>query len=131
MSEPDVVDLMLNNGDRPGSGQFLYSNEGSQIIATILRRATGTSVLEYARTTLFDPLSIDTRPALDRPVSSQVSAADAEEYLTAGFAWPVDSAGTHLGWGLVKLTPADLAKIGTLMLNGGTWEGNQSCPKPG
>ena len=35
MSEPDVVDLMLSNGDRPGSGQFLYSNEGSQIIATI------------------------------------------------------------------------------------------------
>ena len=129
MSEPDVVDLMLNNGVRPGGGQFLYSNEGSQIIATILRRATGTSVLEYARTALFDPLEIDTRPALARPVSSQVSAADAEEYLDAGFAWPVDSAGTHLGWGLVKLTPADLAKIGTLMLNGGTWEGNQVLPQ--
>jgi CubicO group peptidase (beta-lactamase class C family) len=125
MSEPDVVDLMLSRARRPASGQFLYSNEGSQIIATILRRATGMSVLEYARTRLFDPLSIDTRPALDRPVSSQVSAADLEEYLGAGFAWPVDSAGTHLGWGLVKLTPADLAKVGTLMLNGGTWEGSQ------
>ena len=125
MSEPDVVDLMLGRARRPASGQFLYSNEGSQIIATILRRATGTSVLEYARTRLFDPLGIDTRPALDRPVSSQVSAADLEEYLGARFAWPVDSAGTHLGWGLVKLTPADLAKVGTLMLNGGTWEGSQ------
>jgi CubicO group peptidase (beta-lactamase class C family) len=129
MSEPDVVDLMLGRARRPASGQFLYSNEGSQIIATILRRATGTSVLEYARTRLFDPVGIDTRPALDRPVPSQVTEADLKEYLDAGFAWPADSSGTHLGWGLVKLTPADLSKIGTLMLNGGTWEGSQVLPE--
>ena len=49
--------------------------------------------------------------------------------------WTLDSlgrstaTGTHLGWGLMKLTPIDLSKIGTLMLNGGTWEDTAILPK--
>jgi len=128
MAEPDLVDLMLSRAHRPSAQDFLYSNEGSQIIATILRRATGASLLEYARATLFDPLDISTRPAWEDPARADVTPAEVEAYMDAGFAWPVDSDGTHLGWGLMKLTPVDMSKIGTLILNAGTWEGTQILP---
>lgn len=128
MAEADPVDRMLSRALRPSGKDFLYSNEGSQIIATILRRATGASLLEYARATLFDHLDITTRPAWEDPARSDVTSAEVEEYLDAGFAWPVDSDGTHLGWGLMKLTPVDMSKIGTLMLNAGTWEGTRILP---
>lgn len=46
----------------------------------------------------------------------------------AGFAWPVDPGGTHLGWGLVKLTPTDLLKLGQLYADKGRWIGAQVVP---
>jgi len=120
---------MLRRAHRPSGRDLLYSNEGSQIIAAILRRATGMSLLEYARATLFDPLDIGTRPAWEDPVRTDEASAEAfESWMNAGFAWPVDSDGTHLGWGLMKLTPVDMSKIGTLMLNAGAWEGTPILP---
>ncbi len=135
MSANDPVGRILGTAQENPAG-FDYSNGGGHLVSAILREATGMSVLEYARSRLFEPLGISSEPAHE-PLGVGVGADEplnplwamppeyVKAYLEAGFAWPVDPAGIHLGWGLLKLTPADLAKIGVLMADQGRWKGKQ------
>ena len=96
----------------PPIGQFGYSNADSHVLAAILRKATGQSPLEYARSHLFEPLHISsaqTSQLLARP-------EDSAAYNSAtGFVWLADPNGLHLGpWGL-KLTRAGSAESGAAM----------------
>ena len=84
----------------------MYSNLGGHLVAAVLREAVGGSVLDYAREKLFGPLGIDTSPALEPVLHSFASLTETSLYLDAGFAWPVDRAGVHLGESLLKLRPA-------------------------
>ena len=70
-------------------------------MSAILSARTGGSALAFARTHLFDPLGISTA------------------------SWPADSHGRSHGWGDLHLFPHDLAKIGELYRNGGTWKGRR------
>jgi CubicO group peptidase (beta-lactamase class C family) len=103
---------------------FGYSSAGAHLIAAVLAEATGTSVLDYARKVLFDPLGVDTEPAAE-PLAVRRNLAD---YLAADFAWPVDRQGINLGWSLLKLRPADMLALGQLVLDGGRWHGAQVVP---
>ena len=123
-TSPDWVRAILTHPARPPGKSFGYSSGGSHLLSAILVTATGMSVLDYARAKLFDPLGIPTRPAL-LPL---FDARNLDAYNTAGFAWPVDPQGLQLGFGLLKLRPQDMAKIGTLYLNGGQWQGRQLVP---
>ncbi len=109
MAAPDPVGRMLRAAPDPLGGGFEYSNQGAHLLAAVLARATGGSVLDYARSRLFEPLGIDTDPA-------------------DGFAWPVDRSGLHLGWGSLKLRPRDLLRLGQLFLGGGEWKGERVVP---
>jgi CubicO group peptidase (beta-lactamase class C family) len=109
----------------PGLDGFAYSNQGAHLLAAILTEATGMPLLDYAREVLFDPLGIDTRPAF----TGRASDENLDAWTHAGVAWPVDRAGIHLGWGLVKLTGADLLKLGRLYVDEGRWNGAQLVPK--
>ena len=92
--------------------------------SAILVEATGQSVLQYAREKLFDPLGIESRPAVEViPVGR-----DRDRYDRAGFAWPIDPQGRHLGASLMKLKPTDLAKLGELYRDEGRWQGRQIVP---
>ena len=82
------------------------------------------SVLDYARSRLFEPLGIDTRPAFEE----MLDAGNLDAFVAAGFAWPVDGSGLHLGWTGLKLRPADLVRIGQMMLDSGRWKGKQVVP---
>ncbi|CUR54119.1 hypothetical protein NOCA2120152 [metagenome] len=82
-------------------------------------------MLDYARTVLFDPLGVDTEPAA-RPLAVP---ANLPAYLTADFAWPVDRQGIEMGWGLLKLRPGDMVALGQMILDGGTWDGDQVVPR--
>lgn len=116
----DALDLL--GGDGP-IGKFNYSAVGgTHILSGILVRATGRSVLDFAAENLFSPLEIN--------VPHNVVLRCKEEHIavmndknTSG--WVVDPQGINTAsWGLF-LTPADMAKIAQLYLNGGIWDGRQ------
>ncbi len=124
MSDPDPVARILSAAPDPLGGGFEFSNQGAHVVAAVLAEATGESVLDYARSRLFEPLGIDTRPVFEAPLGAEKMDA----FLATDFAWPVDGSGLHLGWGRLKLRPADLARFGQLMLQRGEWEGEQLVP---
>jgi CubicO group peptidase (beta-lactamase class C family) len=88
----------------PGK-RWSYSSGNFQILAEIVRRATGKLPLAYADERILRPLGItDVR-------------------------WGSDEGGTQLGgWGLF-LRPRDLARFGYLYLQAGRWEGRQVLPE--
>jgi CubicO group peptidase (beta-lactamase class C family) len=105
MTAPDPVGKILRAARPTPVHRFAYSAQGAHLLSAVLARATGMSVLDYARSRLFDPLGIDTR--------------------SAGFAWPVDSTGLNLGWTGLELAPAELARIGQLYVDDGKWKGRR------
>ncbi len=107
----------------PGT-RFAYSSDGSHLLSAILADATGQTTLRYAQAKLFAPLGI----ASDHPFEPVFAPGNAAAYQRAGFAWPTDPQGYHLGNGWLKLTARDMAKFGYLYLKGGTWEGGQVVP---
>ncbi len=116
---------ILQAADNPPGKYFDYSNQGAHLLSAVLAEATGMPVLDYARTRLFDPLGIDTRPAYQ----GRAVPADVAAYSKAGFAWPVDATGLNTGWDHLKLRPGDLVKLGQLYLDKGTWHGRQLIPR--
>ena len=128
-SAPDVVGAILTQraGAGPGDGLFLYSSAGSHLLAAILVEASGMPVLEFARQHLFDPLGIPSTPALEQtaPFPAEDDVAQTQAYDDAEFAWPKDAQGVHMGHGLLRLRPSDLARLGQLYLDRGRWEGAQ------
>jgi CubicO group peptidase (beta-lactamase class C family) len=108
---------------KPGT-RFAYSGAGSHLLSAIIAEATGQPTLRYAQAKLFAPLGIASDPAFE----PEFAPSNAAAYERAGFAWPTDPQGYHLGYGLLKLTARDMAKIGYLYLKGGTWEGRQVVP---
>jgi CubicO group peptidase (beta-lactamase class C family) len=124
MSDPDPVGSILRAAPDPLGGGFEFSNQAAHLVSAVLAEATGVSVLDYARSRLFDPLGIDTSPAFEEVFG----ARNMDKFVAADFAWPVDGSGLHLGWTGLKLRPADLARIGQMLLDSGKWKGKQVVP---
>ena len=74
------------------------------LLAAILEKATGKGLLEYAREVLFAPLDMD--------------SADCG----------TDPQGIGDGGNGFRMTARDMAKLGQLYLQGGTWAGEQVVP---
>lgn len=87
----------------PGS-DFKYNGGLTQVLAAVLVRATKMSLQEYARLKLFEPLGI----------------TDVE--------WVGNLAGMPAAASGLRLRARDLAKFGSLYLNGGKWNGKQVIP---
>lgn len=118
-----ALDLLGGEGQ---TGEFLYTGIiGIHILAGVLARATGQSLLAFANENLFDPLGI--------AVPHNVQLRDEQEHIavmndknTTG--WVVDPQGINTaGWGLF-LSAADMAKIGQLYLDGGVCAAKQLVP---
>ncbi len=121
----DPVADALKGPDEPPGKYFELTEQGAHLLSAVLARATGTSVLAYARSRLFDPLGIDSSPAYE---GTLIGAADEQRHRSAGFAWPVDRTGLNLGWGALKLRAQDMARLGQLYLDGGSRAGRQVVP---
>lgn len=87
----------------PGS-DFNYNGGLTQVMAAVLVRATKSSLQDYARTKLFEPLGI----------------TDVE--------WVGNLAGMPSAASGLRLRARDLAKFGSLYLHGGKWNGKQVIP---
>ena len=87
----------------PGS-DFNYNGGLTQVMAAVLVRATKSSLQDYARTKLFEPLGI----------------TDVE--------WMGDLAGMPSAASGLRLRARDLAKFGSLYLHGGRWNSKQVIP---
>ncbi len=77
---------------------------GWHLVAAVLTEATGQPLPAFAREVLFEPLGI------------------------TDVVWPQDPRDVPAGSGGLELRPADLAKIGQLMLDDGRWRGEQVVP---
>ena len=100
---PALFELALGRPvvHEPGT-RFLYNNHDVNLLAGVLRRATGMQADEFAARVLFAPLGI--------------TAWDWELGRTEGY--PAMS-------GTLHLRPLDMAKIGQLVLDRGLWRGEQ------
>jgi len=98
----DWVEFQLDQPleEVPG-GKMVYSTGTSHLLSVILTKATGMSTKAFAEEFLFDPLNI------------QVGG------------WDRDPQGYYMGGNNLALTPNALLKIGQLILNGGTWQGEE------
>jgi CubicO group peptidase (beta-lactamase class C family) len=90
--------------DEPGM-IFNYNTGVSHVMSAIINQTTGMSTLEFAKSRLFDPLSID------------------------DYQWPTDANGIHKGGEGLELTPRSLAKLGQLYLDNGSWKEQQIVPE--
>lgn len=112
-------------GGRNGiTGEFKYSTLGVQILSGILTNASGMPVVEFANRCLFEPLGI--------PRHRNASVHDREEqygFLMSkapqGDVWMADPKGANTaGWG-VCLSARDMARIGQMCLQNGSFEGRR------
>ncbi len=99
---PDVLKLGLcaSVEDEPGT-EFSYNNKALNILPGILKKVVGKPIDKYLKAELFNPLGIN------------------------DFSWGTDEAGNHYGMGGLGIHPRDLAKLGQLVLQKGSWDGKQ------
>jgi CubicO group peptidase (beta-lactamase class C family) len=89
---------------KPGT-HFQYNSMGTYTLSAIVTKVTGQTVLEYLKPRLFEPLGVDNPQ------------------------WPSSPEGNSLGGTGLKLCTEDLAKLGQLYLQRGTWNGKQLLPE--
>ncbi len=90
--------------DTPG-GDMIYSTGSSHLLSVILTRATGMSTRAFAERYLFEPLGIRLG------------------------GWDRDPQGYYFGGNNMALSPSALLEIGTMVMNGGVYDGRQIVPR--
>lgn len=90
--------------DEPG-GDMLYSTGSSHLLSVILTKATGMSTRAFAIRYLFEPMGIEVG------------------------GWDRDPQGFYMGGNNMALSPEALLKIGTMVMNVGTYNGKKIVSK--
>ena len=123
-TSPDWVKFSLDMlGGKGQIGEFRYAPLiGPDILTGILAKATGRSVLDFAKENLFAPLGI----TVERSVTFHSKEEQMAFYKSTGMSvWVADPNGVNAGgWGLT-LSAMDMAKIGELMRNSGVFDGKR------
>lgn len=89
--------------EEPVGSRHAYNNLASWLLAELVRRASGETLMDYLRPRLFEPLGIEP-------------------------SWEVDDRGRELGFTGLHVTTTELARIGELYRLGGAWRGRQLIP---
>jgi len=103
---PDPARAMFSRPvvDTPVGTVWNYSSGGANVIAEMLRVATGKTPLEYGNEKLFGPIGIDSPP------------------------WDAGRNGTSFGGFGLSLTAREMARFGELFRNAGAWQGQPVVP---
>lgn len=103
---PDILQLALCASvvNTPGT-KVEYNNKAVNILPGIVKEASGQSIKEYLKDGLFKEMDI------------------------TDFDWKTDKAGNYFGMSGLRMRANDVAKIGQLMLQDGSWQGRQLLPK--
>ncbi len=108
-------------GHRGITGEFRYATLGIQILAGIIERASGEKLIDFANRNLFLPLGIP-----GHVIHGDSSKEDQFDFLmnknprkNEWYSDPQDT--VTAGWGLC-MSAKDLAKIGLLVMNNGTYK---------
>jgi CubicO group peptidase (beta-lactamase class C family) len=88
---------------KPGT-HFLYNTSATYMLAAIVEKTTGMSLLDYLKPRLFDPLGIE------KPT------------------WEKSPEGIHTGGYGLSIRTEDIARFGQLYLQKGKWQGKQLVP---
>jgi len=88
----------------PG-GRMIYSTGTTHLLSVILTRASGMSTRAFANRYLFGPMGINLG------------------------VWDRDPQGYYFGGNNMAMNPADMLKIGRMMMNMGEWNGEQIVPQ--
>ena len=112
-------------GGRSGiTGEFRYATLGIQILAGIIERATGEKLIDFANKNLFIPLGIP-----EHTIHGDSNKEDQFDFFmnkgprkNEWYSDPQDT--VTAGWGLCA-SGKDLAKIGSMVLNEGKFNGNR------
>ena len=96
-----ILDRPMVN--KPGD-RWTYNGGATAAIGYLIRKGTGKRISYYAEQKLFKPLGIEK-----------------VDWVSGRDGWPSTASG-------LRLTTHDLARIGTLILNGGKWNGRQIVP---
>ena len=112
-------------GGRSGiTGEFRYATLGIQILAGIIERASGEKLIDFANKNLFIPLGIP-----EHVIHGDSSKEDQFDFFmnkgprkNEWYSDPQDT--VTAGWGLCA-SARDLAKMGAMVLNGGSYNGVQ------
>jgi CubicO group peptidase (beta-lactamase class C family) len=89
----------------PPGDTWNYNGGCTLLLAEVLERRTGRSLLELAKADLMDPLGI------------------------TDWEWRSGSHGRPLAYAGLRLTPRALLSVGRLLLDGGRWQGRQVVPQ--
>ena len=95
-----ALSVPARSGSRPGE-RYLYNSVTAYLVGLIVERAAGRRLDELAAEALFGPLGV------------------------TGWTWQRDAAGHTKGQGNLSLTARDFAKLGELVLHGGTYDGHR------
>ena len=88
----------------PLGERWIYNGGATALLARLIEKGTGRQLHELAREVLFEPLQIEN--------TEWRRALDGEPNAASG----------------LRMTPRDLARIGTMLLGGGKWNGLQMIP---
>lgn len=99
---PDFVRLALDAPLAAAPGEkFFYNNKATNLLAGVVERAAGKKLDDYLKDEIFGPLGIKQ------------------------FEWTHDRSGNPYASSGLQMRPDDLAKLGQLMLDEGTWNGHE------
>lgn len=84
----------------PGT-TFIYDTGATHLLSAVLQQVTGMPLNQYAAQKLFVPLGIEPPP------------------------WEIDTEGNPYGGKGIAMLPRDMAKVGQLVLDEGTWRGTR------